>query len=266
MTSSHNREALLVDGVSPGMPSSGGEPNIVILDQFTTVQPKEPRSPTPLRQPSNSGQPETETHFTPDPANSLTFRAANGGEGFSLMQQFRNVVWKQLAQIEAQKPDITHHEHVTVNVFEHAAAYFPSLSHAMIAMAALSLAHQEGREQLKAFQHYQQALSALQDDDILSDGAFLTHFLLLIYEIAAAKTEGSSLWAQRLAQLLRITLLRREFSGGERFPFIIWWICNIDLNALYSGAGRGDFVGAMLNNGMIPPPSFHPRNLAGTKR
>ena len=269
MASSHGNEALLVDGVAPGLVGSGEDPNVVILGRFedtnrrTIVQPKEPRSPTSLRQSSsNSEQPEMEAHYAPDPTNSLIFKAANGGEDFNLLLQFRNVVWKQLTQIEAEKPEITPHEHVAVNVFEHAAAYFPPLFHAMMAVAALSLAHQEGRERLEALQHYQQALPALQDNlrsaqDLSSDGAFLTHFLLLVYEIAAAEAEGSNLWVQHLAQLLRISLLRREVFGGERFPFITWWICNIDLYAVFSGAGTGDFVGTMLNNDMIPPPSFH---------
>lgn len=45
--------------------------------------------------------------------------------------------------------------------------------------------------------------------------------------------------------------------GGERFPYVIWWIFNIDLDALFSGAGSGEFVSSMLNNDIIPPPSFH---------
>ena len=269
MASSHGREALLVDGVPPELTGSGNDPNVVILHRFedstrrATIQAKESHSPTSLRpSSSNSDQAEAEAPFTPDPTNSLIFKAANGGEDFNLLHQFRNVVWKQLTQIEAEKPDITHNEHVSVNVFEHAAAYFPPLFHAMMAVAALSLAHQEGTERLEALQHYQQALPALQDNlrsaqDLSSDGAFLTHFLLLVYEIAAAEAEGSNLWAQHLAQLLRISLLRREVFGGEHFPFITWWICNIDLYALFSGAGTGDFVGTMLNNDMIPPPSFH---------
>ena len=269
MASSHGREALLVDGVFPDMTGSGGDPNVVILHQFedttrrTTALSKEPRSPTAqLQSPSTAEQPDTEGHFAPDPANSLIFKAANGGADFGLLQQFRNVVWKQLTQIEAENPDVAQHEHVAVNVFERAAAFFPPLFHAMLAVAALSLAHQEGTERLDALQHYQQALPALQNNlrsaqDLSSDGAFLTHFLLLVYEIAAAEAEGSNLWAQHLTQLLRISLLRREVFGGERFPFITWWICNIDLYALYSGAGTGDFVGTMLNNDMIPPPSFH---------
>jgi hypothetical protein len=59
----------------------------------------------------------------------------------------------------------------------------------MMAVAALSLAHQEGSERLDALQHYQKALPALQSnlrsaDDLSSDGAFLTHFLLLVYEVS----------------------------------------------------------------------------------
>jgi hypothetical protein len=57
-----------------------------------------------------------------------------------------------------------------------------------MAVAALSLARQDASERLDALQHYQQALPALQSslrspEDICSDGAFLTHFLLLVYEV-----------------------------------------------------------------------------------
>lgn len=52
-------------------------------------------------------------------------------------------------------------------------------------------------------------------------------------------------------------MLRREVFGGETFSFVIWWICNIDLIALFSGAGNGEFIGALLDNDIIPPPSFH---------
>jgi hypothetical protein len=59
----------------------------------------------------------------------------------------------------------------------------------MMAVAALSLAAQDGNSRLDALQHYQQALPALQStlkspNDLSSDGAFLTHFLLLVYEVS----------------------------------------------------------------------------------
>lgn len=59
----------------------------------------------------------------------------------------------------------------------------------MMAVAALSLAAQDGNSRLDALQHYQQALPVLQSTlksphDLSSDGAFLTHFLLLVYEVS----------------------------------------------------------------------------------
>jgi hypothetical protein len=132
----------------------------------------------------------------------------------------------------------------------------------MMAVAALSLAAKDSKARLDALQHYQQTLPALQSSlkspsDLSSDGAFLTHFLLLVYEIAAAEAGHSNLWSQHLSTLLRIAMLRREVFGGERFPFVVWWVCNVDLDALFSGAGSGEFVGSMLKTDLIPPPSFH---------
>ena len=58
----------------------------------------------------------------------------------------------------------------------------------MLAVAALSLSRWDSSVRLDALQHYQQALPALQSslksaEDLCSDGAFLTHFLLLAYEV-----------------------------------------------------------------------------------
>lgn len=58
-----------------------------------------------------------------------------------------------------------------------------------MALAALSLAASDGKERTYALQQYQQALPALQShlksaEDLSSDGAFLTHFLLLVYEVS----------------------------------------------------------------------------------
>lgn len=147
----------------------------------------------------------------------------------------------------------------------------------MMAVAALSMISRDVTARLDALQHYQQALPALQStlqstEDLSSDGAFLTHFLLLVYEvgfhanyisitynwqIAAAEAEHSNMWSHHISTLLQISLLRRELFGGERYPFVVWWICAIDLDALFSGAGTGEYVGTMLKNDIVPPPSFH---------
>ncbi|KIW98855.1 uncharacterized protein Z519_00518 [Cladophialophora bantiana CBS 173.52] len=185
---------------------------------------------------------------------------AGVGQETRYLRQFRQVVWKHLVPAELDQRDGMVRS--SVHILEHAANSFPPLHHAMMAVAALSVAVQDGKEWLDALQYYQQALPALQStlrgpDDLSSDGAFLTHFLLLVYEIAAAEAEHSNLWSQHLLTLLQISLLRRDESGREVFPFVVWWICHIDLDALLSGAGSGGYVESLLNNDFIPPPSFH---------
>lgn len=57
-----------------------------------------------------------------------------------------------------------------------------------MAVSALSLSHSGTGHNVDALQYYQQAFPSLQvslrnNDDLVSDGLFLTHFLLLIYEV-----------------------------------------------------------------------------------
>ena len=63
------------------------------------------------------------------------------------------------------------------------------LFHAMMALAALSLAHQNGLHSADALEHYQQVIPALKNtvqssQDSYSDGALFTHFVLLLYEVS----------------------------------------------------------------------------------
>lgn len=55
-------------------------------------------------------------------------------------------------------------------------------------------------------------------------------------------------------RLLHIVFLRRARFGREPHPFILWWICHIDLYALLSGAGTGQFVRAIMDHQMLPSP------------
>lgn len=57
-----------------------------------------------------------------------------------------------------------------------------------MAFSALSMAHSQGVQNLDALQYYSKALPSLQNSlrspqDLSSDGALLTHFLLLLYEV-----------------------------------------------------------------------------------
>ena len=57
-----------------------------------------------------------------------------------------------------------------------------------MALSALSLARRNGVHKIDAQQHYHKALPFLQatlkePEDLASDGAFFTHFFLLLYEV-----------------------------------------------------------------------------------
>ncbi|GAB1195332.1 hypothetical protein APSETT444_004590 [Aspergillus pseudonomiae] len=70
----------------------------------------------------------------------------------------------------------------------------------------------------------------------------------------AAKSDGPSLWSYHISQMLEITFMRQSAFGVERFPFVIWWVCNIDFIALLSGAGAGDYVKTVLESDLLPWP------------
>jgi len=258
--SSLSREAA-VDSVSVS-----DDPNIIVLPRFEdvtrrgTFSSNQARSPiSPVSKHSVIKTEDLEEAVSTEELETMVESGQLGREA-RYLRHFRQVVWRQLVPAEPDQRDGMVRS--SANILEAAATVFPPLQHAIMAVAALSLAVQEGRERLDALQHYHQVLPALQSslrspDDLSSDGAFLTHFLLLVYEIAAAEPEHANLWPQHLSTLLRISLLRREVFGGEPFPYVVWWICNIDLDALFSGAGSGEYVSSMLNNDLIPPPSFH---------
>ncbi|RMD44320.1 hypothetical protein DV735_g871, partial [Chaetothyriales sp. CBS 134920] len=231
------------------------DPNTVVLSRFEDVPRRgagrEPKSPVSLQ---SRIKVEEREEVMMDCENERAL------QDDKYIRQFRRVVWKQLVPAEIDRADGM--DNSSAIIVESEAAFFPPLYHAMMAVSALSLATQDEREWVDALGHYQKALPALQSclkspDDLSSDGAFLTHFLLLVYEIAAAEAGHANLWSQHLSTLLRISLLRREVFGGERYPFIVWWICMIDLDALFTGAGSGEYVGEMLKGDIIPPPSFH---------
>ncbi|KAJ5748069.1 uncharacterized protein N7511_009765 [Penicillium nucicola] len=179
----------------------------------------------------------------------------------TLFSHFRHVVWRQLFPHDHRLDDSygsdSHFMTLSVDFLEQEATHFPPLSHAMMAISALSLSHSGTGHNVDALQYYQQAFPSLQvslrnNDDLVSDGLFLTHFLLLIYEIAAAEPHGSNLWSHHISRLLHIAFLRRSKYGQEPYPFILWWVCHIDLYALLSGAGTGEFVRAVIDHQMLP--------------
>ena len=146
----------------------------------------------------------------------------------------------------------------TVDVLDEKATSSVPLYHAVMAFSALSMAHSQGIQNLKALQHYQQALPSLQSSlksshGLSSEVALLTHFMLLLYEIAGAEPRGSNLWAQHLQQLHRIITVRRSLYGPEAHAFIVWWVFAIDTHSVLCGSGRGEYVEATLQSDLLPP-------------
>lgn len=72
-------------------------------------------------------------------------------------------------------------------------------------------------------------------------------------QIAFTTTGNEShLWSHHMSRLLQLSLLRQSVAERERYPLIIWLICHVDLYALYSGAGTGDYVRAVVENHLLP--------------
>ncbi|KAJ5040090.1 hypothetical protein NUH16_009891 [Penicillium rubens] len=260
---------------SPASAAKGDDPNVVILKTFEDVTRRSPSngktlgiSPTSeISDPfcNLSLSPNFTSLPSPDvKVEEMAFldpRLDRQGQDCTIFSHFRQVIWRQLFPHDHRLDDScgsdSHFMTLSMDFLEQEATRFPPLSHAMMAVSALSLSHSGTGHNVDALQYYQQAFPSLQvslrnNDDLVSDGLFLTHFLLLIYEIAAAEPHGSNLWSHHISRLLHIAFLRRAKYGQEPHPFILWWVCHIDLYALFSGAGTGEFVRAVIDHQMLP--------------
>ncbi|KAJ5235928.1 hypothetical protein N7489_006019 [Penicillium chrysogenum] len=260
---------------SPASAAKGDDPNVVILKTFEDVTRRSPSngktlgiSPTSeISDPfcNLSLSPNFTSLPSPDvKVEEMAFldpRLDRQSQDCTIFSHFRQVIWRQLFPHDHRLDDScgsdSHFMTLSMDFLEQEATRFPPLSHAMMAVSALSLSHSGTGHNVDALQYYQQAFPSLQvslrnNDDLVSDGLFLTHFLLLIYEIAAAEPHGSNLWSHHISRLLHIAFLRRAKYGQEPHPFIFWWVCHIDLYALFSGAGTGEFVRAVIDHQMLP--------------
>ncbi|KZF26886.1 hypothetical protein L228DRAFT_235892 [Xylona heveae TC161] len=137
--------------------------------------------------------------------------------------------------------------------FEEQARVFIPAYHALMALCDLSLTRRHG----VPVDHYENILSFLEPplgalDDILSDGSLVTHVLNLFYEIASMRWTPN-LWSQRAAQLLRVIFERRNSQVRETYPYLIWWVCIIDIFVVLGGTGSGEFMQAIMRLNLLPP-------------
>ncbi|PLB36327.1 uncharacterized protein BDW47DRAFT_108790 [Aspergillus candidus] len=172
-----------------------------------------------------------------------------------LLDHFRTAAWRKVIPWAGIFESPSGYE-INSDVFEQEAAKFPPLLYAMMAISALSLYRQGVDQHTDPSLYCQQAVSSLQasmseDKILLSDGPFLAHFLILVFETAAAKSSDLIISQHHISRILRLALLRRCTFGSERFSSIVWWVCHIDLYSLLSGAGTGEFVQAAIGNGLL---------------
>ncbi|KAF9886200.1 hypothetical protein FE257_011923 [Aspergillus nanangensis] len=237
------------------------DPNIVILKIFRDIRrypysnrrgsTQSPDSDLPVSFPADPLlYPTIEDIADEDPADDK-FDLKN--YEIALLEHFRTVVLGQLIAGAPICAPTDHRYELGMELFEQEAANFPPLFLAMMAVSALSQARQGGEQDMSSLHYVHQAYSALQsaidsNHDSLSDGLFLTYFLLLIYEVDAPKANSLDLWPHHVSQFLQIYLARQSAFGGERYPLLIWWVCHLDLHSLLSGIGTGEFVRSVMDH------------------
>jgi len=105
-------------------------------------------------------------------------------------------------------------------------------------------------------QHYHQAISSTATpttaDDLVSDGVFLRHFLLFIYDICVPMVEDDTMWALHLNHLRQIAVQRNERLGSEPHAYILWRICQLDVEACLLGSGSCEFFCTLLEHDLLP--------------
>jgi len=91
---------------------------------------------------------------------------------------------------------------------------------------------------------------------MLSDGVFLRHYLLFIYDISMtvdASNAGAGMWADHLKHLVRLTQNRVAHFGKEPHAFVMWSICSFDAYACLMGNGDCEYFRTILENNILPP-------------
>jgi hypothetical protein len=129
----------------------------------------------------------------------------------------------------------------------------------MCALSALNLSYRGQATLEEAIEHYDRALSAQTPtssaSDLLSDGVFLRHYLLFIYDICMtvdASNAGAAMWVDHLQHLVRMTQNRVAHFGKEPHPFLLWSICSYDTYACLMGNGNCDYFRTVLAQQILP--------------
>ncbi|KAK1089293.1 hypothetical protein LTR33_000119 [Friedmanniomyces endolithicus] len=254
---------------SSGWQPTQPDPNTVVLERFEDAAPLTARSypvvVLPQRPDVHMADAMRSLFISTSleaailPNTTATYTRIPGSDDH-LIAHFHQTIVRRL--IQPQLPGQSQHRLVpgsTRDVFELEAAHFLPLHHAVCALSALNLSY-SGRISLEeALQHYQDALSVASSPstavDMLSDGAFLTHFLLFVNDICVSKDAdhgGDIMWAQHLDRFRYIALQQHSRLGREPYGYILWSICELDMYACLLGSSTCDFAKTVIENNMLP--------------
>ncbi|ATZ46378.1 hypothetical protein BCIN_01g09850 [Botrytis cinerea B05.10] len=168
-----------------------------------------------------------------------------------LLEYYRNVLARQIYWLAEQVsgPDI----------FETCSANYPPLYLAILALSSLSLSKLNQTPFVHALKRYDMVITALlsslkNEDSAHCDGRLFTHYLLLLFEVAATGNHELNMWEHHSSQIIHILQLRQQVRGKEPYGFIIVYIFYVDLYALLTTTGTGSFSKTVIEQNMLPAP------------
>ncbi|KAH9829278.1 Fungal specific transcription factor domain, partial [Teratosphaeria destructans] len=255
--------------------STSSDPNIVILPKFEEdAAPSLPPSFPPLTPTRSSPENLQRLRITTTPSVASNAVAPSPSTPIAstdeqLISRFRDfIVYRLVQPLLGPQPRGHLTPGSTLDAFELEAARFSPLHHSICALGALNLTSSGHVTMEIALQHYQDALSTAAtpttpSDPLTSDGVFLRHFLLYVYDLCVpAQVDGHgnnmSFAVAHLDSLRRIAVQRHERLEREHLGYIIWRICQLDIEATLLGDGSCDFVRAVTQRNMLQQEQFLP--------
>ncbi|KAF5878013.1 uncharacterized protein Bfra_000179 [Botrytis fragariae] len=184
-----------------------------------------------------------------------------------LLDHYRNVLANQICWLGEQAPG--------PDIFERYSADYSPVSKnkdiksrhllieklylAILALSSLSLSQLNNSPFEDVLERYHMVITALGSslkttEDAHSDGALFTHYLLLLFEVAATGHREFNMWEQHSDRILCILQLRQKIYGKEPHGFIIVYTSYVDMYALLTTTGTGSFSKAIIEQNMLPPP------------
>ncbi|KAF7894557.1 uncharacterized protein EAF01_010008 [Botrytis porri] len=185
-------------------------PDVVILDRFEGFSGSRCQSENPL-----SRKASMENVLSPG---GLPTTLVNRDTDSHLLDHYRNVLANQICWLAEQVsgPDI----------FERYSADYSPLYLAILALSSLSLSQLNHIPFEDVLERYHMVITALgnsvkTEEDARSDGALFTHYLLLLFEVAATGHRTLNMWEQHSSRIQSILQLRQKAYGKEPHGFII---------------------------------------------